>query len=395
MTADDWEHSARAVLGDLHTSNLFRQRRIITPIDATHVFCEGLEYVNFASNNYLGLTHHPQVVAAAERSLRESGAGSGASPLITGHTSAHALAEGHIAKWKGTQAAVLLPSGYQANHAAIQTLAAVAGKSRQKIRFNLDKLCHASLIDAVRGCGFPYRIFPHNGLQKLQRLLKEAAPDELQVVVTESIFSMDGDRADLAGLAKLKSEHGFVLLLDEAHGTGVFGPHGSGLAGEMGLGDIVDVAVITLSKSIGCGGGAVCGSQVFCDSLMNLARSFIYSTSVPPFIAAVADAAITVMENEPQRQRRLREISMHVRRELSGAGLKIPPGDSPIIPLLLESEAVALDAAQRLLQHGIMCLAIRPPTVPRGSSRLRITLCSEHTDSEIERLVQGIRELPG
>jgi 8-amino-7-oxononanoate synthase len=394
MIAGEWEQAARAVLAGLDESQLYRRRKLVTSIDATHVICDGREYVNFASNNYLGLTHHPQVLAAAERSLREAGTGSGASPLITGYGPAHASAEGHIAKWKGTEAAIILPSGYQANHAAIQTLAAVAEKDRRKLRFNLDKLCHASLIDAVRGTGLPFRIFPHNGLGKLRRLLEEAVQDELQVVVTESIFSMDGDAADLPGLAKLKAESPFTLLLDEAHATGVYGPAGSGLAAEMNLRAAVDVTVITLSKAIGCGGGAVCGSQAFCESLINLARAYIYSTSLPPVLAAVADAAITVMECEPRRQQRLREISKHVRAELSRSGHNILPGDSPIIPVVLGSESTTLSAADRLLQHGTLCLAIRPPTVPRGTSRLRITLCSEHTDAEIERLIRGIREIP-
>jgi 7-keto-8-aminopelargonate synthetase-like enzyme len=312
---------------------------------------------------------------------------------MTGYTPTHGFAEQRIAQWKGSQTSVLLPSGYQANHAAVQAFAAVAEKGSRPIRFLLDKLCHASLIDAVRGTQKPFRVFPHNGLQKLQRLLDEADENEIQVVVSESIFSMDGDAADLAGLAKLKESHPFVLMLDEAHGTGAYGPGGSGLAAELGLRSAVDVTVLTLSKSIGCGGGAVCGSTAFCESLVNLARAYIYSTSVPPMIAAAATAAIDVMEREPERQQRVRRLASRVRADLRSAGLDLPLGDSPIIPILLGSESAALQAADELADQGMLSLAVRPPTVPRGTSRLRVTLSSQHSDEEVQQLTHALRRL--
>jgi len=393
MNPGEWDQLARETLAGLEASHLLRQRRVVTPIDPTHVRCDGRALVNFASNNYLGLTHHPRVIEVAERSLRNAGAGSGASALISGYGPAHESAERHIAQWKGTEAAVLLPSGYQANHAAVQTLAAVAEKSSRSVRFLLDKLCHASLIDAVRAAGAPWRVFPHNQLQKLRRLLQDADGAEIQVVVTESIFSMDGDAADLAGLAKLKAEHRFVMLLDEAHASGVYGPAGSGLAAELGLGGIADVTVLTLSKSVGCIGGAVCGTKTFCSALVNLARAYIYSTNLPPMIAAAADAAIGVMEAEPRLQSRIRELAARVRRELREAGLQITPGDSPIIPIAMGSESAALDAAEQLWKDGILVLAIRPPTVPRGTSRLRVTLSAGHTDEEVEGLISALARL--
>lgn len=390
MRPGEWDELARGVLAGLEASHLLRRRAVITPIDPTHVLCDGQRLVNFASNNYLGLTHHPSVIEAVERSVRATGAGTGASALISGFGPAHESAQKRIAQWKGTQAAVLLPSGYQANHAAVQTLAAVAEKSSRPVRFLLDKLCHASLIDAVRASGARWRVLPHNGLEKLRRLLADADPNEIQVVVTESIFSMDGDAADLRGLAKLKAERPFVLLLDEAHASGVYGPAGAGLAAELGLGSIVDVTVLTLSKSIGCAGGAVCGSERFCAAMVNLARAYIYSTNLPAMIAAAAEAAIEVMADEPQLQSRVRERSARVRRELTGIGLQIPPGDSPIIPIAMRSESAALEAANELRQDGILVLAIRPPTVPRGTSRLRVTLSAGHTDQEVQRLIQAI-----
>jgi 8-amino-7-oxononanoate synthase len=390
MRPGEWDELARSVLAGLEASHLLRRRAVITPIDSTHVLCDGQRLVNFASNNYLGLTHHPRVIEAVERSLRATGAGSGASALISGFGPAHESAQRRIAQWKGTDAAVLLPSGYQANHAAVQTLAAVAEKSSRPVRFLLDKLCHASLIDAVRASGARWRVFPHNAFQKARRLLVEADSKEIQVVVTESIFSMDGDAADLHGLAKLKAKHPFILLLDEAHASGVYGPAGAGLATELGLGALADVTVLTLSKSIGCVGGGVCGSEAFCAALVNFARAYIYSTNVPSMIAAAAEAAIDVMADEPQLQSRVRELAARVRRELTGIGLQVPSGDSPIIPIAMGSESAALDAAKELRRDGILVLAIRPPTVPRGTSRLRVTLSAAHADQEVQRLIQAI-----
>lgn len=393
MKPREWDQLARDVLAGLETSHLSRRRRLVTPIDSTHVLCDGRPLINFASNNYLGLTHHPAIVQAIERSLHEYGAGSGASALISGYGPVHEAAELHIAQWKGTEAAVLLPSGYQANHAAIQMLAAVGEKASRPIRFLLDKLCHASLIDAVHAAGVAWRVFPHNYLPKLQRLLAEADPQAIQVVVTESIFSMDGDAADLAGLAKLKEEHPFVLLLDEAHASGVYGPAGSGLAAELALRDTVDVSVLTLSKSIGCIGGVVCARQMFCDALVNLARAYIYSTHLPAMMAAAADAALVVMQAEPQLQMRLRLLARHVRAELRAAGLKIAAGDSPIIPIGMQTESAALNAADALMKDGMLLVAIRPPTVPRGTSRLRVTLSACHTDAEVDQLIRAITRL--
>lgn len=393
MSAGEWEQAVRAVLAELSETHLYRQRRLITPLDATHVVWQSRQYINFASNNYLGLTHHPKVLHAAEKSFHQEGGGTGASPLTCGYGPTHAAAEQHIARWKGTESCVLLPSGYQANHAAVQTLASGAQESGKRIRFLLDKLCHASLIDAVRATGLPFRIFPHNNLEKLKRLLEIGETGDVQVVVSESIFSMDGDAADLVGLSRLKSQRPFVLLLDEAHATGVYGPSGSGLAAELDLRDLADVVVITLSKSIGCAGGAVCGSGTFCEALVNFARAYLYSTNMPAAIAAAADAAVSVMEDEPARQTRVRELAAYVRKELKNTGFNIPAGDSPIVPIIIGPEVAALEAAEKLMAEGLLVLAIRPPTVPRGTCRLRVALCSEHRDVEIEQLIRSIHAL--
>jgi 8-amino-7-oxononanoate synthase len=285
---------------------------------------------------------------------------------------------------------VLFPSGYQANHAAIQT-AAYVGKLHGGVRFLVDKLAHASLIDAIRGSGQEFRVFPHNNFDKLQRLLNEQAAAQLQVVVSESIFSMDGDAADLRALAELKRRHEFLLLLDEAHASGVYGPNGEGLAAELGVADAVDVGVLTFSKALGCVGAAVCGSELFCQALVNHARAYLFSTSIPPMVAAAADAAIRVIQEEPSRRQRLRESSRHIRARIAEMGVKMPAGDSPIIPIILGDESAALDAARWMQEQGLLVGAVRPPTVARGSSRLRITLSSEHTDEQIQQLLAAVR----
>ena len=393
MSRSPWDSPIVSELNRLQNARLFRTRHVSRPIDATHIERNGRVLINFASNSYLGLTHHPRVISAAIDALRKYGAGSGAAPLISGYSLAHAELEKTIAKWKGTEAAVILPSGYQANFALVQTAAAI-GQLGNDVRFLIDKLSHASLIDAVQQSGAPFRVFPHNGLAKLRRLLQDAPPDQLQVVVTESIFSMDGDAADLEGLVRLKAEFQFRLLLDEAHATGVLGPSGNGLAAECGVSGDVDASVITFSKSLGTAGAAVCGSNLFCQMLVNHARAYLFSTSPPAATMAATQASIEVIQAEPQRIARLSHITGQMREAIGQMGFTVPLGDAPIIPLIFASEEAALAAAQQLEEDGLLAVAIRPPTVPRGSSRLRITLCSEHADSDLQQLCDCLRKLP-
>jgi 8-amino-7-oxononanoate synthase len=379
-----------AELADLEERHLLRRRRAVRILDAIHLEIDGKRFVNFAANNYLGMTHHPNVLQTAQDAMRTHGFGGGAAPLVTGYTDLHAAAEEGIARWKGTEDAVLLPSGFQANHAAVGAIVAVAESGGKRVRFLLDKLVHASLIDAVRATGRSFRVFPHNGIAKLQRLLEDADPAEIQVVATESIFSMEGDAADLPALAALKHQRPFILLLDEAHGSGVYGPNGAGYAAELGLRGAVDVSVITLSKALGAVGGAICGSRQFCEAVVNFGRAYLFSTSLPAMVPAAVMASIRILHDEPARQARLRELSARVRRRLTDTKLNIPKGDSPIIPILCGSEQGALAAANALREQGLLVVAIRPPTVPRGTSRLRVTLSCEHTDEEIEKLVAAL-----
>ena len=390
-SSEDFDDLIATDLAARETAHQLRKRRILTPLSATRVLCDGRELINFASNNYLGLTHHPRIFAAGRSALEQAGSGSGAAGLITGHSTFHDSAERALANWKGTQSAILMPSGYQANLAAVQTLAAI-GEKVGGVRFLIDKLANASLIDAARATGAEMRIFPHNHLAKLDRLLGGSSPNQMQVVLTESIFSMDGDAADLAGLAELRRRFGFVLLLDEAHGSGVYGEGGAGYAAEMGLGDAVDVSVVTLSKALGCAGGAICASANFCSAVLNYGRAFIYSTSVSPVTAATAAEAVRVMADEPELRERVRLLARWVRSELPLMGYEnMPAGDSPIIPVIVGSEEAALAESARLLEAGLLVPAVRPPTVPRGASRLRVTVSAAHSDDEVRRLLEELR----
>jgi 8-amino-7-oxononanoate synthase len=381
-----------AALQDLRDGHRYRQRRPVKVLDTVRVEIAGKILINFASNNYLGLTHHPAVLEAARTAMESSGYGSGAAPLVTGHTQFHADAEKAIATWKGTQDAVLFPSGFQANQAAISAVPGLAGRRGVRVRFLIDKLSHASLIDAVRSTGDYWRTFPHNNTKKLRTLLSKSALEDMTIVITESIFSMDGDAADLRSLASLKQEIPFLLILDEAHASGVYGPGGSGLASELGVSHAVDLSIVTLSKALGGIGGAICGSANWCRSIVNFARSYIFSTALPAAAAAAATAAISVMAAEPHRQQRVRELAKRVRRQLSAES---PPSDSPIIPVILGSESKAMEISEKLQENGLLVPAIRPPTVARGTSRLRITLSCEHTDEQVERLLDVLTKTVG
>ncbi len=374
------------VLALRQQAGLLRSRRVVDAIDATHVRVDGRALVQFCSNDYLGLAHTPhgpRVNAAA---------GAAAAPLIAGHSRFHAQAERAIADLKNAESAVLLPSGYQANLAAVQACAGIAEAMGRSPRFLLDKLSHASLIDAVRSTGGELRVFPHNHLGKLERLLVGREPRAMDFVVTESIFSMDGDAADLRSIAALRQRCGFTLVLDEAHATGIRGPGGSGLAAELGLGGSVDLGIATLSKAVGRVGGAVYGSAAMMQAVVNFGRAYIYSTAVPPATAALIHSAIDVVRGADDRRERLKVNIRLMRDGLQSIGVKLHEFASPIIPIHIGTERDALAAARRLLDAGLLVVAVRPPTVPPGTSRLRVTVSSQHTAAQIRLLIDRLRE---
>jgi len=339
------------------------------------------ELINFASNNYLNLAGDPRIRAAAADAVARWGFGSGSSRLISGTTTAHRRAERDLAEFFATEDAILLATGYQTNVAAI---AALAGVGDAVI---LDKLDHASLIDGVRQSGARLRAVPHGDVGRLAALAERERGSARRVfVVTDSLFSMDGDAAPLGELVELRRRLGFTLIVDEAHAIGVLGATGRGVAESLGVADQVDVLTGTCSKSLGGAGGFIAGRRVLIDYLRNVARPFIFSTAPPAAAAAVASAALRIIRDEPWRRQRLRQLAGRLRAKL---GL---PGDGHIVPVILGDEQRALDAQRSLLERGMLVAAIRPPTVPRGTSRLRISLMCDHTAEQIDRLAEALRD---
>lgn len=362
------------------------------------------EWVDFASNDYLGLARHPEVAAAVAEGLQRFPAGAAASRLICGGSGAHEALESALAEFKQTEAALLFGSGFAA---ASGTLPALLGADDFVL---LDKLSHACLIDGARLSGATMRVFPHQRLDKLEQLLAwcraRARPGARILIVTESVFSMDGDQAPLAELVALKRQYDALLLLDEAHAIGVIGPGGRGLAAALGLQDQIDFHLGTLSKAVGLVGGYIAARRCWIDLLVNRARSFIFSTAPPPALAWGALASLRLLtgaEGDRRRcrlQQRLEWLggclgSVLNDGDAAGAGLRTPPGwpqdrgggVSPIVPLLTGDAGRALRASEELARAGYLVPAIRYPTVPRRAARLRLSLSSEHEAGQIEGLV--------
>lgn len=379
-------------LADLRSRSLLRRLRTFDTPQQPEIEEGGNKRISFASNDYLGLATEPALKEAAKAAIDRYGVGSGAARLISGSLAPHAQLEEMIARFKGTEAALTFSSGYAT---ALGTLGALCGEEDVII---LDKLSHASLIDGARLSRATVRIFPHNHLGKLESHLEWAAanhPDARVIVVTEAVFSMDGDRALLPEIVALKNRFGAMLLLDEAHAVGVLGRNGRGLADALRLEGEVDIQMGTLSKALGVAGGYIAGSRRLIELLVNRARSFVYSTAPPPATAAAACAAIGFMMSDAGEKRREQlwknlgcfgEEMPHLFSE----GRKI---QSAIIPLILGDNGRALEAADRLAERGFYVPAIRHPTVPRDAARLRITISARHTPPQIAALCSVLRSL--
>jgi 8-amino-7-oxononanoate synthase len=377
------------LLTQLRQKSLFRELKTIEEIQGPLVRIGDRFLVNFASNDYLGLSQHPSVKGAAKAAIDRFGAGSGASRLVTGTGYAHTKFEEEIASFKGAESALLFSTGYAAALGAITSL---VGPGDVVI---LDKLAHACLIDGAKLSGASLRVFPHNNVAKLKHQLawaRQAHPQGRTLVVTESIFSMDGDFGDLAAIVDLKTEFQALLLVDEAHATGVIGARGAGWVAALGLTRQVDIQMGTLSKAFGASGGFICGSKTMVQLLVNRARSFIYSTALPPSCAAAASAALEIVRSEEgnRLRSRLRTNVRLLAEYLTTTAQRVTDPVSPIYPLLIGDEQQTLGLAGTLYTNGFLAPAIRYPTVARGSARLRITLSSEHSLEQIQLLAQTI-----
>ncbi len=382
--------SIDAELADLRAHALLRQLREIDSPQQPSLEFAGRKLVNFSSNDYLGLATEPALREAAKLAIDQYGVGAGASRLVCGTLSPHMRLEERLAEFKRTEAALTFSSGYAA---AVGTLGALLRKDDVVI---LDKLGHASLIDGARMSGAHVRIFPHNHLGKLESHLQWAGenhPEARVLVVTESVFSMDGDWAKLAEIVEIKRRYGALLLLDEAHAVGVIGSHGRGLADQLGVAGEVDLQMGTLSKALGVSGGYVCGARRYIDLLINRARSFIFSTAQPPAVAAAAMAAIEFMMSPAGENRRqmLRRNLAHFAGEMPGLFNGERKVQSAIIPIIVGRAEAAVEAARVLADRGFFVPAIRYPTVARDAARLRVTVSARHTTKQISALCEQLR----
>lgn len=386
MSADfDSELTRR--LDALREQGLYRQLRRLESAQAPRIQLEGRSILNFSSNDYLGLANEPALKNAAREAVERCGAGSGASRLICGSLPAHDELEQTLAMFKGTEAALTFSTGYAA---ALGTICALVSSDHVII---LDKLVHASIVDAARLSGAKLRVFAHNDLNDLERILKWASQragnsHTRPLIVTESVFSMDGDHAPLREIVELKDRHAAWLMVDEAHGTGLYGPNRRGLAEELGVSDRIEIQMGTLGKALGASGGYICGSRKLVEYLINRARSFIFSTAPVPAAGAAATAGVRFvqsLEGEFRRDQLWRRVS-ELREALSRAGVPLPIEKSAILPLLLGDETKAVETAAKLLDQGILVAAIRYPTVARGSARLRVTLSASHSSEDVRQL---------
>ncbi len=366
-----------------------RRRSLREGAALLHCRLDGLKGVNFCSNDYLDLGSHPAVTRAMKLALDHYGGGSGASQLVCGYLPVHRELERLLADWLGREAVLLFASAYQAN---LGMVPALVGRGDVVLG---DRLNHASLVDAARLSGARYLRYRHADAAHLEQRL-ERTRGELKLVLTDGLFSMDGDVAPLRELAAVCRERQAVLAVDDAHGLGILGPEGAGTVSAAGLdGSSVPVLTGGFGKALGGSGGFVAGSRELIDHLLQRARTAIYSTAPSPVTAAGVAAAIGVVREEPWRRQRLQENIDCFRRAAAAAGLELPPSASPIQPVILGDARRCLDIARRLRERGQLVTAIRPPTVPPGTARLRITLSSGHRREEIEALVEALVEETG
>ena len=369
---------------DARESHAIRRRlRPISSRIGPRIVVDGRSILQFCSNDYLGITSHPTVTRAAEIALARYGTGAGSARLVVGTSSPHCELEEALAQLKQTEAALALSSGYHANTGVLPVLT-----GSEDIIFS-DALNHASIIDGCRLSHAATKIYHHNDIEHLTTLLSATGTTRRRVIVTESVFAMDGDLAPLSDLASVAKQYDALLVVDEAHATGVFGSHGGGLVQELELGANVDVQIGTLSKAIGALGGYVAGSQTLIDTLINEARTFIYTTALPPSVAASATAAIQVIIKEPERREQLWQHARFLRKALAAAGYHINPGNSPILPVMIGDAAQTVALSNALFTHGVLVSAIRPPTVPAGTARLRVTPMATHTENDLEQAVDA------
>jgi glycine C-acetyltransferase/8-amino-7-oxononanoate synthase len=339
-----------------------------------------------ASNNYLGLAAHPALKRAAIQATERFGVGAGAARLVSGTLPPHEELETALAKFKGAEAALAFGSGYLANLGLIPALIGAEGL------ILADRLCHASLIDGCRLSGAGLRVYRHNDMTHLRSLLAKRPSKRDTLIVTDDVFSMDGDLAPLPDLIDLAQRYGARLFVDDAHGTGVMGTHGRGTPEHYGVESRLPFHMGTLGKALGTCGGYVVGPAAMVQYLLNTARTFLFATAPPPATAAATVAALQIIQAEPDRRARLWDNRTYVRAGLEDAGFRLTASASPILPILIGDARKAVAMAGRLLELGVYAPAIRPPTVPKDTSRIRVTVTSEHSRTQLDRALAAFRQ---
>jgi 8-amino-7-oxononanoate synthase len=367
---------------------LFRVRRRPTSAQGVRLLLDGRPVVNFSSNDYLDFASDPRLAAAAARAARRFGTGAGASPLVSGLLRPLRALERDLARWEGSEAALVFSSGYAANLAVLSALA-----GRHDVVFS-DAWNHASLIDGCRLSGARVHVYRHADLDHLATLLRTEGSAVRRFLVTDSVFSMDGDLAPLAGLLDLAERYDALVILDEAHATGVVGDSGRGVTdllppGTAGLERVVKVG--TLSKALGAQGGFVCGPRRLIAWLINAARPYVFSTALAPPSAAAARCAVRLVQEEPQRRIHVLNLAQRLRGQLRELGYAVGPSMCQIVPVLIGDPRQAVALSSRIQQRGLLVPAIRPPSVPPGTARLRISLSAGHSEADMEQLIDALR----
>ncbi len=374
-------------LQDLESAGMYRRLKSVESPQQREITLEGRRVLNFCSNDYLGLANDSRLKQAALEAVQEYGIGSGASRLICGNMGPHDQLEKELAALKHTEAGLVYSSGYMANVGIISGL-----MDHHGVVFS-DRFNHASIIDGIILSRARLVRYPHADMQALEGLLEKHATARRKLIVTDTVFSMDGDRAPLKDIVDLAQRFEAMVMVDEAHAFGVLGEDGGGLGRGRGVGGDMDIQLGTLSKAAGCFGAYACGSRVLREYLLNKSRAFIYTTAMPPSLAQASRASLRIIKEGRQLRRRLLENASMLRRELQRMGFDTMQSTTPIIPLLVKDPGQAVAMSQRLLEQGLFVQAIRPPTVPAGTSRLRLTVTVAHTQEDLNRLLNAFKNI--
>jgi len=374
-----------ADLKDLKKRHRYRSRRVVDRVDGTEIVIDDNKVINFSSNDYLGLNHHPDVIAAMQRGVEQYGAGSGAAHLITGHSHAHHRLEEELADFTGYPRALLFSTGYMAN---LGTISALIGRGDTVFE---DRLNHASLIDGGLISGARLQRYPHADMNSLSNKLTGSRAAK-KLIVTDGVFSMDGDIAPLPELATIANLHDAWLMVDDAHGFGVLGREGAGSVAHYKLQQEVPLYMATLGKAAGVFGAFVAGSEELIETLIQRARSYIYTTALPPAVAEALRASLKIIQQDDERRERLYANIRHFRSGASEIGLRLLNSPTAIQPIIIGDDSAVLEMSHKLFGLGFVVSAIRPPTVPEGGARLRITLSASHTQEQIDRLLEALQQ---